>query len=302
METSSGSNPPLPPPLPITIDQKFIQRLVKPRLIQNDRGDEREVVRDLLRIRRLYEQSDPDLMYLSIYNQAPSILQDGPMCGLVAAHIAIESIGISVASSHHLLKLAKERGYTHQGEMFSTEQLGKLIEEEFPVKATVVRGFGEEKSKRINEILNHLSRGWPILIAYDSDFNHTPCLKGGQKAHWAVLLGICLTLKPSTSLLEDIHKFTDQDPVFHQLRHIRRNSEFLFDPLTGIMNNIKIEVYAKQGKSTFLQCFSIDSLIESNLNLFECDLSNRGNYVIPKEGVARGLSNQALLIKPNQNS
>lgn len=29
------------------------------------------------------------------------------------------------------------------------------------------------------------------LRSYDSDFNHSPCLKNGHKAHWAVIIG-CL--------------------------------------------------------------------------------------------------------------
>lgn len=30
-----------------------------------------------------------------------------------------------------------------------------------------------------------------FLCSYDSDFNHSPCLKNGHKAHWALIIG-CL--------------------------------------------------------------------------------------------------------------
>lgn len=63
--------------------------------------------------------------------------------------------------------------------------MGSFLKTIMPVNVQIESNL---KEKKLN-VIKHLTKGWPILISYDADGNHQPCLKKGHKAHWAALLG-----------------------------------------------------------------------------------------------------------------
>ncbi|KAM4020430.1 actin maturation protease isoform 3-T3 [Anomaloglossus baeobatrachus] len=108
-------------------------------------------------IRNQQERFSGHLKWL-LYNQhIPSLIQEGPQCGLVALWMA----GGIVSNKHEvtldcIVQEATSRGFTVCGEMFS--------------------------------VFNSLYR-------YDEDFNHEPCQRDGHRAHWAVISGVLLGMQ-----------------------------------------------------------------------------------------------------------
>ncbi|GJQ76233.1 hypothetical protein Trydic_g1972 [Trypoxylus dichotomus] len=101
------------------------------------------------------------------YVPLPVLLQDGPQCGLVSLAMFISNA--SKDKVEELLKVAKQRGYTSNGEMFSADNLCKLANDFTTYTAFVYN------------------------VPYDADKNHSPCLKNGHKAHWAAISGVIET-------------------------------------------------------------------------------------------------------------
>lgn len=87
----------------------------------------------------------------------------------------------------NLLDMARSKGYSHQGEMYSTENLGQLAKEFYGLGCQVI-SYGFEDH---HFIMSELLKGSAVLVPYDADKNHKPCLENGHKAHWALLTGQC---------------------------------------------------------------------------------------------------------------
>ncbi|KAI9348190.1 hypothetical protein BDR26DRAFT_915951 [Obelidium mucronatum] len=92
-----------------------------------------------------------------------------------------------------LLSTAQSLRYTWKGEIFSAEWLAELARRQYSLHASVVEwkpskpiGTNQQEQDLIKECL---SKGGLCLVAYDKDGNNEPCLKGGSKAHWAVING-----------------------------------------------------------------------------------------------------------------
>lgn len=201
------------------------------------------------------------------YNNIPSILQVGPTCGLTA----LSMLTNGSPAANELLKIAKQRNYTNQGEMFSAKNLFKLIcdtLEECATKKTTTDTACElaqfecqlhEGQLNCAKVRDCLLNGACIFAAYDPDFNNTPCLKFGHRAHWALIVGF---------LIDEMDEFY---------------------------------VIARHGKTKNLAVWSLQALSASNSNLDEfaqpsgypnCD------FLLPTDGIGGkyGLKNQAIIV------
>jgi hypothetical protein len=91
-----------------------------------------------------------------------------------------------------------------------------------------------------------------LLIRYDSDANHEPCLKKGHRAHWLLVHGYLKEITSSSSNQYDL-------------------------------------VLVQHGKSKFLAAFSLEDLFQSNGQLIEADPKrrNESEYCVPKDGSLR---------------
>ncbi|MGH0117869.1 UNVERIFIED_CONTAM: hypothetical protein FKN15_003900 [Acipenser sinensis] len=97
-----------------------------------------------------------------------------------------------------------------------------------------------------------------VIIHYDEDFNHQPCLKRGHRAHWAVASGVLLGVQPGS--------------------------------LTGQLQTDSREVclLAKQGKRLLYQLWGFTEVQDSNTQLGELHPQRESGgtvYVLPEGGV-----------------
>ncbi|XP_062916461.1 actin maturation protease isoform X3 [Mobula hypostoma] len=220
--------PPPPPPPPEFSNQSLLpakrlyQVLAKGQLQQRS---DREELKKLLQNRS--NSFGKELNWLLINAPIPSMIQDGPQCGLVALWMAGHLLNApQPVSLEDIVNCAIEKNYTAQGEMFSGDNMVKLAKEVFACHGEVLSGglLGINKTR----ILLHLKAGYPVLIpypcklltdakpaqtgaaahgclarcrlellnlrkgSYDEDFNHEPCLRKGHRAHWAVVSVCCL--------------------------------------------------------------------------------------------------------------
>ncbi|XP_045387904.1 UPF0692 protein C19orf54 homolog isoform X4 [Lemur catta] len=116
--------PPLPPPPAKGAAPPHVFGLEKSRLLKEalekagpvPRG--KEDVKRLLKLHK--DRFRSDLQWILFCADLPSLIQEGPQCGLVALWMAgtllLPPSGIPL---ERLVQVAVERGYTAQGEMFS---------------------------------------------------------------------------------------------------------------------------------------------------------------------------------------
>nr|XP_021194925.2 LOW QUALITY PROTEIN: UPF0692 protein CG33108 [Helicoverpa armigera] len=200
------------------------------------------------------------------YREFASISQIGPTCGLVALSMLVDG----EASPDELLSIAKLEGFTSNGEMFSCKQMVKLAEKAFSLaevdnlRCNLKRG-GLFSSETIERLIN----GAVLLVPYDADCNHSPCLRNGHTAHWALVCGVIVI----------------NDPGEH----------YISDPKN-------VYVLCKHGKSKYLAVWSLYDLAQSNNNLFEFSPKKEADglvYILPEGGMGgeNGLRDQYLIFE-----
>lgn len=117
---------------------------------------------------------------LSALSMAAELLQkqdnDGAICSMEETQ-----------ELDNLLKMAQARGFSYQGEMYSAENLAKLAKEFYGYEYLVTRTAFEDTSD--NFVISEVLKGNAVLIPYDADKNHEPCLENGHRAHWALITG-----------------------------------------------------------------------------------------------------------------
>uniref|UniRef100_UPI0037E8DF0A actin maturation protease n=1 Tax=Semicossyphus pulcher TaxID=241346 RepID=UPI0037E8DF0A len=231
-----------------------------------------------------------DLQWILVNTYVPSLIQDGPQCGLVAlwmsAQLRQPQLSVSMET---VVQTALSRGYTAQGEMFSADNMALLAEEVCGCKAELLSGG--LSGKNAATIITHLWGRQPVLIPYDEDFNHEPCQRGGHRAHWAAASGVLLGLEASIS-----KEHTQPDPTLPWL-HLASDTSSPCPVSSAAAKEVYI--LAKQGKSLRYQLWSLDSVAQSNEQLKTIDpqRANDGTqYVVPPGGVEAGLAGKAVLL------
>nr|XP_006815505.1 PREDICTED: UPF0692 protein C19orf54 homolog [Saccoglossus kowalevskii] len=211
-------------------------------------------------------------------------------CGLVALCMAANLLnGNNGTDLDVVFRHAQSLGYTCKGEMFSATTMGMLCNEAHQIDCTVKKNGLRDKTM----ILNHLSAGLPMLVPYDADFNHEPCCKQGQKAHWAVITGFLLGTADPISVG---NHHCQQDEIIESLFHLPPKAVLL-------PSDVKCRqcyLFAKHGKSTHLQTWRYDAMENSNKQLTSLDpkiAKEIDNYLIPEGGIKAGLCNQIILLE-----
>ncbi|KAE8585657.1 hypothetical protein XENTR_v10021394 [Xenopus tropicalis] len=279
--------PPLPPPpqihlLPPTVAKcKFFKKVAENSDPSTGGCEELKKM-----IKNRQSRFNGELKWL-LYNQyVPSLIQEGPQCGLVALWMAGKLLNLAhEAPLQTIVEAAVSRGYTAQGEMFSAANMAVLAKEVFGCRSELLTGGmdGENKGK----ILQQLTSGLPVLIPYDEDFNHEPCQREGHRAHWAVISGVLFGVRCGSF---------SPDPDIPGLCYPSSDSPSLED-----LNIQEIYLVAKQGKSLRYQLWEYDCISRSNGQLIHLDpkRSNDGNvYIVPSGGVKAGLCGQIVLFQP----
>lgn len=221
-----------------------------------------------------------DRTIFTVVHDVKPVVQQGPMCGLVAISMASQLLYDKIAQPDTLLTRAKEQCYSKQGEMFSAANLLDLATSELKCKGSLLNS----REIEVVDILSAITEKKALLVPYDADKDHSPCLARGHKAHWCTLVGFALIAK-SQSHSKAIHiclKPADAHHILHK------------EWTTGV-DRSEIYLFARQGKSRHLKLWSYDSLMESNANLVEVsEHRNSSSYVIPHHGISHSLC--ALLI------
>ncbi|XP_062574006.1 actin maturation protease-like [Saccostrea cucullata] len=294
MCTPFGAPPPPPPPVdvgPVTrISLKNISGTVL-MVPQEPTNHSKEHLRK--NIKTTIEKDIPNLsskVIVSSNSTVHPILQDGPCCGVVALAMAAQMLKKEMAATH-ILETSQRRGLSLQGELFSAYDMATLAEEILDCTATVLdmRDSGSRES-----LLGHLANSHPVLVPYDGDKNNGPCLKNGNKAHWAVLSGFLFSLE--RTLLPDNVGMTE-DPELSPLYEIQLGKAFALQNL--LVSSPDVFVFGMQGKSQNIGVWSLDKVLESNANLREVDPDREAEvdqYIIPREGIQRVLCNKVVIL------
>ncbi|XP_035535772.1 UPF0692 protein C19orf54 homolog isoform X2 [Morone saxatilis] len=290
-----GPPPPPPPPPPAPGPPPPPASAPKKKLYQTIASSRSPVEGNHTEARLLLSQRESsfrkDLHWILVNTYVPSLIQDGPQCGLVAlwmsAHLRQPQLSIDMET---VVQTALSRGYTAQGEMFSAENMALLAEEVCGCKAELLSGG--LRGNNAATIISHLWGRQPVLIPYDEDYNHEPCQRSGHRAHWAVASGVLLGLEPGSVIKEP----TQPDPTLPWLSLAADSSSQCPVGSTAVE---EVYILAKQGKSLRYQLWSLDSVAQSNEQLKTMDpqRANDGSrYVVPQGGVEAGLAGQAVLL------
>lgn len=135
--------------------------------------------------------------------------------------------------------------------------MAHLSEDLFCVKASVL-----DLTSRRRDLMEHLSRGLPVLVPYDCDKNHDPIVKNGRTAHWATLLGFALEVNCTR---EGANCPTSHCSVLHLTPPLADGSAKSI--CSSLNHDGKLLLFAKQGKSKFMRLWTFDELSASNQNL-----------------------------------
>ncbi|XP_023669479.1 actin maturation protease isoform X4 [Paramormyrops kingsleyae] len=281
--------PPPPPPQPETGSRKkkLYQAIAEGRApVEGDHEEPR------LLLTKRESSFRKDLQWVLFNKFVPSLIQDGPQCGLVALWMAAQLLQPSAdLSMENIVKTAMNQGYTAQGEIFSAHHMALLAEE--VIGCWAERLTGGMGGANFCHILKHLADGQPILIPYDEDFNHEPCRRSGHRAHWAVASGVLLGLTHGSLNSEDFCA----DPALPWLLLPRHGCS---GPTAGVQDAF---IFAKQGKSLRYQLWSLELLTQSNAQLKEMDPQRAADgsvYIVPQGGVGQGLAGQVVLLHANR--
>ncbi|XP_005086631.2 UPF0692 protein C19orf54 homolog isoform X1 [Mesocricetus auratus] len=298
LQASVPPPPPPPPPCAVGVASPHVYGLEKSRLLKEalekagpaPRG--RDDVRRLLKLHK--DRFRSDLQWVLFCADLPSLIQEGPQCGLVALWMAGRLLSApDSVSLERLVRVAVERGYTAQGEMFSVADMATLAQETLDCQAELLcGGLGGPNRDRI---LQHLITGHPLLFPYDEDFNHEPCQKKGHKAHWAVSAGVLIGVRsvPDPGYMED----SELPGLFHPVPGApHQPPSFPEESSPGA-----IFLLSKQGKSWHYQLWDYNQVRDSNLQLTDFSPARAADgrvYVVPAGGVQAGLCGQILLLRP----
>lgn len=293
---STPPEPPEPPPVPaLSVSTSQSSKASRPKLIFLGADERHQFVRaaeDLAQevsylVQPLSSHPGTQRKILTLVYDVNPVIQQGPMCGLVALSIASQLLNGRAYPPDHLLARAKDMGYSKQGEMFSAQNLLDLSHRELNCTGTVL----QTNSVDVRDLLMALTEGKAIVVPYDADKDHSPCLAGGTKAHWCTLVGFAVLSDSTLSVPRqnpsdfyvNLTPMSAQHLLCHELIEVDKNDIYLF---------------ARHGKSRHLGLWSYSSLMESNANLKEVHPQRDSNdHVIPSDGISNTLCSLLIILQ-----
>lgn len=303
--TQLSPPPPSPPPVPrVSTRHHHHQHLSAASPVPLEK-DLRFLLQPLIKGDRV------TLTYL--HNVPPQLQVGAPMCGIVALSMAAElltTLSIDCASAGNLLDVATGHGLSKKGEILSAASMVSLANMVLPMLDARVLPISEVTPQLL---LNYVMLQRALLVPYDSDKDHTPCLARGHKAHWCLIVGIAVTSdndKISQKLLEsckkDIH--VQNHYTLPSLASLAEEGSGIssegseISPHVGeLVDNGDVYVFARHGKSRHLAMWSWSTLLESNANLAELDPNRMPeDYIVPSEGLGKALGSQVVIIQNKQ--
>lgn len=195
------------------------------------------------------------------------ILQKGPTCGFVVlAYNGIHSL-------EEWITRGKSTNITKSGELFNIYVLCDFANSNG--LNTLVETWNTFT------IIQHLSRGELIGVAYDSGKDHFPFNGHGSCAHWGLIHGYTFT-KSSKYTLDNDMKSHNHIPV--TMTYFQENQESL-------------SLLVRQGKSKYSRWIPFQVLKDSNQNLEKAKELDPEYYLIPSS-LKSSLANLILVFNP----
>ena len=246
----------------------------------------------------LFQSQGSGSMLLSfvVHNIKP-VVQNGPMCGLVALSMASQLLHCGCGQSCHpesVLQFAREERFSLQGEVFSVEYMMEIAKRQIGCEGKVV----PTDSVDFGAVVSALTKGHSILVPYDADKDHTPCLARGHRAHWCILIGFTIILARNWKDHGILDCFEPNPSI---ARHYTLKDKAK-DTFAGRFSDAPIGpdsvyVFTRHGKSRHIGLWSLESLLDSNRNLVEVGPQrNPEEFVIPEGGIVEGLCSKVLVL------
>ncbi|MFN7133715.1 MAG: C39 family peptidase [Myxococcales bacterium] len=266
--TPKPGTPSTPANRPATTPAKNTVTTPKDRFEVTPRPDPLAVDRSVKGIEFATVRADPVAVELALRRGAdvPGRVQTGPTCGLYALGMVMDywdrvdsknlnplvlkedrwrrtAYNLPPDTEKTLFDTARQRGYTTQGEMFTSAELGKLAGH-FGYR------YRTHSNAGLKEIKQVLDRGRPALVAFDVDHQGNPGLYNGKRAHWAVIQGYFE--KDGVEYLVATHGWTGKEYVwrakdFERSMQQLRESDFEGAPadISKTINARVVEVWPK---------------------------------------------------------
>jgi len=190
-------------------------------------------------------------------------------------------VGNRITNVETIINAAKIELFTSFGEMFSCENMASLANVFAPTGKTacviqLVNNDDDSIESFAELIKSHFESRGLILIPYDKDVNFSPCMSGGKRAHWALLLGLIEVWSEAGLSKDGKQELGKGDP--------RRF------------------VAARHGKSLRLAFWNLNDLLKSNFQLRDYDWTKLqkddgpSKPVVPDGGVEEGLKGKLVFI------
>lgn len=223
--------------------------------------------------------------------------------------------------------------------MFDASQMAHLAETYYAPHVRSIAWSEPWDGLFVREMLEKLSSGSILLVPYDVDKNHEPCMSGGKKAHWVAVKGFVLPILTQEQLdyckllcEPSVNCTTDSIqglPIFHFDAHSTSTPDPSVDLLPtssasssakistpGLSSGLKLEqiidytnphleqhlrLITQQSKSKHQGVWTYTSLRDSNHNLmqFDEDRVTDANFKVPSELSA--LRGKAVFVSPKTN-
>lgn len=185
--------------------------------------------------------------------------------------------------------------------MFSTTDMAVLVEKYYGPSLIAEPFSNEWNTALIDMILRSLLEGSIVLVPYDVDKNHEPCMNGGKTAHWAAMKGVVFPLFQQSQVDYAISLSDTLPNTIYSCITESNLPFFYYEPRYDMLDTVKLDqivnlddleilrlclrVIAQQSKSKHQAVWTFTQLENSNRNLHHFDESRitEPDFVVPKE-------------------
>lgn len=215
-----------------------------------------------------------------------------PVCGLVGLTMASQILQRGIKDSAlplNLKDVAMANGYTKQGEVLSADHLLSIAQKGLCCSGHISSGLS------LSMILQCLTNSEAILVPYDCDKDHTPCLLQGHNAHWCVIVGVAVTVSRGYSHVDTIIQTSSRYPENVWYYSLNTCDISVLQGASDFVDNVM--VFARHGKSRHMGLWSLAKVVASNNNLEQLDPHRDPvHYVLPEGGLRESLAGKVVVL------
>jgi len=186
----------------------------------------------------------------------------GRVLGTVPAGLRLEGH----ADIDALLAMAKARGVSAQGEMFSCHALAELGRDAYALDTAVVAVPPATTAAGRKQWAQWLRDGHLLLVPYDRDKDHRPCRVNGQQAHWFLVKGLAA---PTAGPAPASSAADDAEPPAFAWQEVAGDDDGALAEAAAAAAPDDVYVVGLHGKSRHQAVWRLADLVASNAQLHE---------------------------------